>query len=85
MLALFGYMIFLIVYKWCVDWAAGQPHSPPSLIDTMINIALHPGSVTDPMLGETTQGKVQIVVLIVVVVCIPWMLVPKVMDHLNSR
>lgn len=39
MTVLFGYMDFLIIYKWLKPW---QPYDPtaPSIITTMINIPL---------------------------------------------
>jgi V-type H+-transporting ATPase subunit a len=36
---LFGYMDFLIIYKWNVDWGL-YSNSAPSIITTMINIPL---------------------------------------------
>lgn len=40
---LFGYMDFLIIYKWTVDWGVGSTYAP-SIITTMINIPLKAGS-----------------------------------------
>ena len=46
MASLFGYMCYLIIYKWTIDWvhvdrgSAGIGQSPPSLINTMIAILL---------------------------------------------
>jgi V-type H+-transporting ATPase subunit a len=39
----FGYMDFLIIYKWLKDWGYGNPHAP-SIITTMINLPLQLGS-----------------------------------------
>ena len=39
---LFGYMDFLIVYKWTVDWS-GNTANAPSIITTMINLPLKLG------------------------------------------
>ena len=47
MLSTFGYMVFMILYKWCVDWSAPGAGAPPNLIQTMISMFLSPGSV-DP-------------------------------------
>lgn len=35
----FGYMDFLIIYKWLKDWGFGNAHAP-SIITTMINLPL---------------------------------------------
>ena len=59
MVGLFGYMIFLIILKWSINWRDGSaPNAPPSLIDTMINIVLKPGTVVDGM--YTGQVTVQV-------------------------
>jgi V-type H+-transporting ATPase subunit a len=39
---LFGYMDFLIVYKWTVDWTDNTANAP-SIITTMINLPLKLG------------------------------------------
>lgn len=52
MLTFFGWMIVLIVVKWLINWderMAGNVKglcNPPSLINTLINFALKPGSVS---------------------------------------
>jgi len=42
LLLLFGYMDFLIIYKWNVDWDYSNV-PPPSVITTMINMPLKMG------------------------------------------
>merc|ERR1711871_208279 len=53
---LFGYMIFLIMYKWSVDWTGmdgmGGGYGPPSIIVNLINMVLKPGDVKDAMYGR---------------------------------
>lgn len=41
MVLLFGYMDFLIVYKWLQEWP--NPEVAPSIITTMINMPLKMG------------------------------------------
>jgi vacuolar-type H+-ATPase subunit I/STV1 len=41
MVLLFGYMDFLIVYKWTAEWP--NPDVAPSIITTMINMPLNLG------------------------------------------
>lgn len=38
----FGYMDFLIIFKWLKPWGYGNPHAP-SIITTMINLPLMVG------------------------------------------
>lgn len=38
----FGYMDFLIIFKWLKDWGYDSPHAP-SIITTMINLPLAVG------------------------------------------
>lgn len=75
--SLFGYMIFVIVYKWFIDWDVemSKNRQVPELITTLINIALSPGTVTVPLFNG--QAQLQVVLLLFAVICIPWMLLVK--------
>lgn len=42
MTLVFGYMDFLIIFKWLKNWGYGNPHAP-SIITTMINLPLMVG------------------------------------------
>ena len=76
MLGLFGYMNFLIFYKWCIDWRAPTaPGAPPNLIDTLISIVLKPGDVTDPRFDS--QVSLQVFLVLIVFLSVPTMLIPK--------
>jgi len=79
MCLLFGYMDFLIIYKWSIPWGPECTRSvgcqPPSLITTMISMALSPGTVKDPMFEG--QGSVQVLLLLLAVACVPIMLCVK--------
>ncbi|KAG9320396.1 hypothetical protein KVV02_005214 [Mortierella alpina] len=72
MQCLFGYLVAMILYKWSVNWfeldAAGHSvrNSPPSLLNTMIYMFLSPGT-----------AFIQVVLVLLAVVCIPWMLFLK--------
>jgi V-type H+-transporting ATPase subunit a len=53
MFVLFGYMDLLIIVKWCTDYT-GVEHTAPSVITTMIEMALNGGSTSPgftPILG----------------------------------
>jgi V-type H+-transporting ATPase subunit a len=66
----FGYMCLLIIVKWLTTWE--NTHDAPSLLETMTNFFLSPGSVSVPLYSG--QAAVQLVLLLVCVVCVPIML-----------
>lgn len=46
LLLLFGYMDFLIIYKWNVEWPLWS-NEAPSIITTMINLPLNLGQTVN--------------------------------------
>lgn len=84
LILLFGYMDFLIIYKWTVAWELYDPDAP-SIITTMINMPLKMGRTTDccggqPMwgqFGDTSQDVIQKWFVVAAIICIPLMLLPK--------
>jgi V-type H+-transporting ATPase subunit a len=82
MMCLFGYMDLLIIVKWCTDFETKQRvHHAPSIITSMIEMALNGGDVTegfDPLLGSAKSQKViSILLLLTALICVPTMLFPK--------
>lgn len=56
MLCLFGYMDLLIIAKWCTDFS-GREHEAPSVIASMIDMALNGGAIAPgfaPLIGSAT-------------------------------
>lgn len=53
----------------------GDGCQPPNLITTLINIALLPGTVIEPMYKN--QGGVQTFLLLIAFMCVPWLLLVK--------
>jgi len=74
MLSIFGYMCFLILVKWCTNWA----HTPaPGLLNLLINMFLSPGEIkTGDKLFEG-QLYVQWLLMFLAAISVPWMLVFK--------
>merc|ERR1719229_1551953 len=80
MVSFFGYMCFLIVYKWCIDWQTSTLPGTPSLITVLIKMILSIGTITDETQvfeSADTQMLVQEILVICMGVSIPWMLVFK--------
>lgn len=67
----FGYMCILIIIKWCTTWE-NRTHDAPSLLETMTNFFLQPGTVTVPLYKG--QAIVQLVLLSVAFAMVPVLL-----------
>jgi V-type H+-transporting ATPase subunit a len=74
MLSTFGYMIFLILFKFTQTFPGSQA---PNLIQTMIKMFLSPGSVSSDLKLYEGQGTVQAVLILLAVISMPWMLLSK--------
>lgn len=77
--SIFGYLVFLIFYKWSVPWVAlGKP--APSLLTTLINMFMAPGSVALPENAELQlfegQANIEMALILVALVCVPLLLFP---------
>jgi len=83
-LGTFGYMVFIIIYKFCLPWGAGT--TPPLLIQTMIQMFLSPGSVSAEDELYEGQGLCQAILLLCAVGSIPFMLfaVPCITNQRNK-
>ncbi|XP_071943511.1 V-type proton ATPase 116 kDa subunit a 1-like isoform X2 [Antedon mediterranea] len=69
---IFGYMCFLIIFKW-FKYDGDSSAQAPSLIITMINMFL----LTDGDMMYSGQFGLQIFILLVAVLAVPWMLLAK--------
>lgn len=78
--ALFGYLVVLIIYKWGIDWYETDENgevfrnNPPSLLNTLIYMFLKPGNVDPAQQIYAGQSFVQLCLLALAGICIPWML-----------
>ncbi|KPI90875.1 putative vacuolar proton-ATPase-like protein [Leptomonas seymouri] len=66
----FGYMCILILVKWCSTW--GNTNDAPSILETMTNFFLSPGTVTKPLYKG--QAGLQVFLLILAFLMVPVML-----------
>lgn len=71
----FGYMSFMIIFKWCVNWEANGWEAP-GLLPTMTDFFLHPYGLQQPALFNG-QLIVQLVCLGLAAVSVPVLLIPK--------
>ncbi|KAI8333487.1 V-type ATPase, V0 complex, 116kDa subunit family [Choanephora cucurbitarum] len=77
--SIFGYLIFCIMYKWSVNWweLDSEGHhirnAPPNLLNMLIYMFLTPGTVNPEEQLYPGQGPVQLVLILLAVVCVPWM------------
>ncbi|KAM4691450.1 V-type proton ATPase 116 kDa subunit a 1 isoform 2-T2 [Rhinophrynus dorsalis] len=87
MCSLFGYLVILILYKWCV-YDASISKEAPSLLIHFINMFLFSYDEKNgpPMLYKGQMG-VQCFLVVCAILCVPWMLVlkPLILRHQYLR
>jgi len=76
LLSTFGYMIWMILYKWCQDWV-GEGRHAPNLIQTMIAMFLSPGSIEEDKQLYQGQAGLQVFLLLCAFISVPIMLIAK--------
>jgi len=77
MLSLFGYMCFLIIYKWCHNWES-VGNNAPMLLNVMIGMFLEVYHLPDEynVFGHV-QLYIQWLLIFLCVISVPWMLLTK--------
>ena len=76
MFSIFGYLTICIILKWSINWTdPTNPRDAPSLLNMLINMFLKPGYIETPLYKG--QTLVQLILLLVALICIPWLLIYK--------
>ncbi|XP_065883014.1 V-type proton ATPase 116 kDa subunit a 1-like isoform X2 [Dysidea avara] len=88
-LSLFGYLVFIVIFKWCTVYDHDNIHRAPNLLLTMINMMLKFGGSPDPaeedygLYSVDDEGNsdfqkiLQSLLVVLAVMCVPWMLFMK--------
>ena len=71
--SIFGYLVFLIIFKWLSYYP--DPSKAPGLLNTLIYLVLSPGTIA--MQLYPGQATVQVVLILIAFISIPWMLCAK--------
>ena len=74
--SIFGYLVVCILYKWTVDWSQASTQ-PPSRLNMLIGMVLTPGAVDPDTQLYPGQSTVQVILLLMAGVCVPWLLITK--------
>uniref|UniRef100_H2ZGZ1 V-type proton ATPase subunit a n=1 Tax=Ciona savignyi TaxID=51511 RepID=H2ZGZ1_CIOSA len=76
LMALIGYLCILIFYKWAY-WSVAQSNAAPSLLIGLINMFMFTPSSAKHTLLYTHQYEVQMTIVFIALLCVPWMLITK--------
>jgi V-type H+-transporting ATPase subunit a len=81
LMALFGFMDMVIIQKWLIDWKGQNEESrAPSVVNIMIEMFMNGGEIKDPDASLPVldnQARWSKAMLILVIICPPWMLLVK--------
>ncbi|XP_072124115.1 V-type proton ATPase 116 kDa subunit a 4-like isoform X2 [Mobula birostris] len=75
-LSLFGYLVFMIIFKWCY-YHVGTSQSAPSILIHFINMFLFSYNDSSNALLYQYQKEIQSFLVIIAFISVPWMLLFK--------
>lgn len=73
--SIFGYMCFLIFLKWSINWEDAS--KAPRILNLLTAMILSPWSLDDKFYIFPGQHVIQILLLLVAFITVPWMLLLK--------
>ncbi|KAG9487631.1 V-type proton ATPase 116 kDa subunit a 2 [Eleutherodactylus coqui] len=76
MLCIFGYLVFMVVYKW-LAWSAANPKKAPSILLHFISMFMFTGNDDGNTPLYTGQAGFQIFLVVVAFLCVPVLLLGK--------
>lgn len=92
--AIFGYLVFLIILKWLIDvnaasCAADSFCNVPDLKSVLIGMFMNFGNLPNDMTMFRGQNEVQVTLVLLALIAVPWMLFPKPLimraQHLRNK
>jgi len=81
--SIFGYMCFLIFLKWTIQWEDAS--RAPRILNLITEMILSPWVLSEEFTMFYGQHFVQVVLLLVAAICIPWMLFAKPLVIMRER
>lgn len=80
--ATFGYLVIIIILKWTIDWDSDACRADPlclapDLKTVLIGMFMAPGSLPEEGRLFWGQNELQVVLLLLAAIAVPWMLLPK--------
>ncbi|VDK35215.1 unnamed protein product [Taenia asiatica] len=77
MLSIFGYLVFMIFYKWVVFYSKDASTAPSLLISLINMMKFDYGKKDDTQFLYNGQPIVQSILVVIALLCVPWMLLAK--------
>jgi len=82
--SIFGYMCFLIILKWTINYE--DPGTAPRILNLLTEMILSPWVLSDKFKFFPGQHFVQLCLLLLAGICVPWMLFSKpIVEYLRHR
>ena len=81
--SVFGYMCFLIFLKWTIIW--DDASRAPRILNLLTEMILSPWALSEKFTMFYGQHFIQVVLILIAAVCVPWMLLAKPLLIMRQR